>query len=75
MVGDRTIAKSIGERWPRLLTVNMAAGYCGIAGVNAFMKIPELAALVRKTFGDRERVDRVELDALIDSGLTEGVAR
>ena len=58
-----TVAKLCGEKWGRLLPVALAAAYCGML-TREFMK-SRFAPLIRDYDG-RERVDRVELDAMID---------
>lgn len=63
MIRGKTLADICGARWSRLLTPTMAAAYCGML-LPEFMR-SRFAATVRRYDGV-ERVDRFELDAMID---------
>lgn len=62
--GCATLNKLCGERWGRLLPVITAAAYAGMLP-REFLK-SRFATLIRDYDGF-ERVDRFELDAMIDS--------
>ncbi|MBQ9502879.1 MAG: hypothetical protein IJU70_12030 [Lentisphaeria bacterium] len=72
MTRAKTLTSICGERWPRLLSPTLAAAYCGML-LGEFRRSP-FAALIREVDG-RERVDRAELDAEIDSEKTKGVQK
>lgn len=64
MIRGTSNAAVCGERWGRLLTVQLAAGYCSMT-IGQFKANPHLAATIKKIYG-LERVDRFDLDNAID---------
>jgi hypothetical protein len=63
--GNKTVAAICGEKWPRLMSVRMAAAYTGRTSVDNFKKVPKFASLIKNCFG-QDAVDRVELDKVLD---------
>ncbi len=61
--GDRTVSKICGNKWPRLLSLRVAA-YVNRSSVSSFKSVPEFTGLIRNILG-QECVDRAELDELI----------
>lgn len=68
--GDRVVARICDGKWPRLMSINAASAYVYLTSGEAFLRIPEYAALVRGYHG-KELVDRFELDALLDRKIAE----
>ena len=50
-----------GERWSRQMPLELAAGYCGLAGAQALLRIPALRELIYQCEG-KNYIDRVDLD-------------
>ena len=72
MTGGKSLGMVCGERWPRLLLPTWAAA-------RVSMMLPEFKAsafgkLIR-LYDGRERVDRYELDAMIDEMTKKAVNR
>ena len=67
--GLRKNACICGERWSRQMPLELAAGYCGLAGAQALLRIPELRDMIYQCNG-KEYLDRMDLDAWI-VGLKE----
>ena len=65
-----TLASICGPKWPRLLSPTWAAAYCGMY-LSQFRQLPETSALIFE-FGDKEKVDRDDLDQLIAKKKEEG---
>lgn len=66
----RTMTARLGERWPRILTLNDAALYVRMTQA-MFLQTPEYAALVRIDPRGCEVVDREALDRVIPELLRE----
>ena len=63
-IRGRYLAEICGERWSRLLSPTLAAAYCGMT-LNEWKKT-RFATLIR-LYDGRERVDRFEINAMIDA--------
>jgi len=64
MVRAKTLTTICGQRWPRLMTPTLAAAYCGML-LAEFRQSPFADAIC--VVDGHERVDRIELDARIES--------
>jgi hypothetical protein len=65
MTTYKTIGNVCAGRWPRLLTLQLAAAYLCESSIARFRKEKKFRELVFIE-NDREVVDRYRLDALID---------
>ena len=65
MHGEITIARIAGERWPRILSVTLAACYVKLS-LRQFWTIPEYNVLIRPYPGVLQGVDRFDLDAVLE---------
>jgi hypothetical protein len=63
-MNDKAVADVCKNKWPRLLPVTWAAGYCGM-NLNRFKSVPDLVALIRDYAG-KEMVDKNDLDLWIE---------
>lgn len=67
--GEITIASVCGQKWPRILSLTMAAAYVHLT-LAVFRKQKVYMACVRKFPGMPEAIDREELDRVL-SGIRE----
>lgn len=63
--GDLTVAKLLGEKWPRILPETLAACYVKLT-LKQFREIREYQALVRAYPGVERGIDRNDLDTVIE---------
>lgn len=59
-----TVARVCQDKWPRLMPVSWAAGYCGMT-IYRLQSIPELMALAHDVAGV-QLIDKQDLDRWID---------